>query len=68
MTSMTWVKKSFWFSLSLLLLTYAAEGWMYGAWITKQLEEGVLLTQLTEQMRLGIFYTTAIAAISFFVI
>ncbi|MGL6341231.1 MAG: hypothetical protein ACRC80_19080 [Waterburya sp.] len=65
---MTWVKKSFKFSLILLLLTYAAEGWMYGAWITKQLEEGVLLTQLTEQMRLGIFYITAIAAISFFVI
>jgi hypothetical protein len=68
MASMTWVKKNFGFSLILLLLTYAAEGWMYGAWTTKQLESGILFTQLTEQMRLGIFYTTAIAAISFFVI
>ncbi|MGL5940452.1 MAG: hypothetical protein ACRC2S_08710 [Waterburya sp.] len=65
---MTWVKKSFWFSLSLLLLTYAAEGWMYGAWIVEQLESGVLLSQLTDQMRLGIFYGTAIAAISLFIL
>jgi hypothetical protein len=68
MASITWVNRTFWFSLILLLLTYAAEGWMYGGWISKQLEEGILLTQLTEQMRLGIFYTIAIAAISFFII
>jgi hypothetical protein len=68
MASMTWGKKNPGFSLILLLLTYAAEGWMYGAWTTKILEKGVFLSQLTEQLRLSIAYITAIVGISFFII
>jgi hypothetical protein len=68
MDSITRVKKNPWFSLVLLLSTYAAEGWMYGAWTTKLLEENALLPQLTESIRLSLAYCISIAAISLFII
>ena len=55
-------------SLSLLLLTYGAEGWIYGSWIYQLVEQESILTQLAESTRLGILYSGAVVGISFLVI
>ena len=65
---MTWLKKIPRLSLPLLLLTYGVEGWMYGSWVAKLLERGVILTQLNEQTRFGIFYGIAVASILLFLV
>ena len=52
-------------SLILLLLTYGAEGWIYGSWVSRILEEGVLLAQINQQYRFSTFYGVAVAAIIF---
>ena len=61
------LKKTSWlsliFSLFLLLLTYGAEGWMYGAWINRFLEQKTLLDSFTELTRFGIVYGVAVAGI-----
>ncbi|MEN9521475.1 MAG: hypothetical protein RLZZ381_4063, partial [Cyanobacteriota bacterium] len=44
------------FSLSLLLLTYGAEGWIYGSWIYKLLEQESVLNNLVESTRISILY------------
>lgn len=49
-------------SLLLLLLTYGAEGWMYGFWTNRVLERN-LLAQYGDPTRLGILYGMAIAGI-----
>lgn len=63
-----WVKKIFSISFVLFLLTYAAEGWMYAAWINRLSEQGSLLARLTQDIRLIVSYITALVLISFFVI
>ncbi len=65
---MAWLKKIPRLSLPLLLLTYGVEGWMYGSWVTKFLERGVILTQLNEQTGFGIFYGIAVASILLFLV
>lgn len=61
------LKKTSWlsliFSLLLLLLTYGAEGWMYGSWINRFLEQKTLLDSFTEFTRFGIAYGVAVAGI-----
>lgn len=54
-------------SLLLLLLTYAAEGWIYGFWMERFLE-GDLLAQFAEPARLSILYVAAIFSILLLVI
>lgn len=58
---------SLFFSLMLLLLTYGVEGWIYGSWMNQLLEES-LLTQLTEPVRLGLLYVSAVVGISLVVV
>ena len=65
---MAWLRKIPGISLLLLLLTYAAEGWIYASWVTVRLEEGVLLSRLQEQFRFSVLYGVAVAAIVFFVV
>lgn len=65
---MAWLKKIPWLSLTILLLSYAVEAWMYGIWANKLLESGVLFVHLTEQINLSILYGVAITAISFLVV
>lgn len=57
-------KKKTWFliSLLLLLLTYGVEGWIYGLWMNRFLEQEVL-TQFAESTRLSILYGAAVAGI-----
>ncbi|BAZ46141.1 hypothetical protein NIES4102_31700 [Chondrocystis sp. NIES-4102] len=62
------VKKTFYVSFVLFVLTYAAEGWMYAAWIHRLSEQGSLLLQLGEDIRIIVSYITALFLISFFVI
>lgn len=65
---MVLLKKNPGVSLLLLLLTYGAEGWIYGSWISRMLEEGILLSQLDLQYRFSAFYGVAVTAIVFFVV
>lgn len=58
---------SLFLSLMLLLLTYGAEGWIYGSWMNQLLEQD-LLTQFREQIRLGLFYGSAVISISLMVV
>lgn len=51
------------FSLLLLLLTYGAEGWMYGSWVNRFLEQESILNYFTESARLGILYGAAVTGI-----
>lgn len=55
------------FSLLLLLLTYGAEGWMYGAWISRFLKHESILNFLTEASRTLALYGAAIMGIVFLV-
>lgn len=55
-------------SLLLLLLTYGAEGWIYGSWIGSVIEQGNLLTQFTETTRISIFYGGAVIGIMLLVV
>ncbi len=50
-------------SLLLLLLTYGAEGWLYGSWINQVLKQDVLI-QLVEPARIGLLYAVAVIGIS----
>ena len=61
-------KKKTWFliSLLLLLLTYGVEGWIYGLWMNRFLEQEVL-TQFAESTRLSILYGAAVVGILFLV-
>ncbi|MCC0177642.1 hypothetical protein I4641_11700 [Waterburya agarophytonicola K14] len=65
---MAWFRKFPGISLFLLLLTYGVEGWLYGAWATKLLEQGDLYIQFVEKTRFGILYGIAVAIILFCVI
>ncbi|MGF1590348.1 MAG: hypothetical protein ACFCU7_14100 [Pleurocapsa sp.] len=56
------------FSLVLLLLTYGAEGWLYGSWMNRFLEQESLLTRFAEPIRLGVLYASAVSGILFLVI
>jgi len=51
------------FSLLLLLLTYGAEGWMYGSWINRILKQENILNFVTELSRWGILYGAAVTGI-----
>ena len=64
---MAWLRKIPGLSLLLLLLTYAAEGWIYASWVTLILEEKTFFSQLDESYRFSVFYGLAVAAIVFFV-
>ena len=64
---MAWLRKIPGLSLILLLLTYAAEGWIYASWVTLILEETTFFSQLNESYRFSAFYGLAVAAIVFFV-
>lgn len=54
-------------STFLLLLTYSVEGWMYGFWMNRILEQEVLI-QLAESTRWSILYCAAIVGIVLLVI
>jgi hypothetical protein len=56
------------FSLLLLLVTYGAEGWIYGSWIYKLLEQESVLNNFVESTRISILYGVAILGIAFLVI
>ena len=56
------------FSLMLLLLTYGAEGWLYGSWMNYTIEQDSVLTVFVEQARIGVLYGVAVASISLIVI
>jgi len=56
------------FSLLLLLLTYGAEGWLYGSWVNGALERGELLTQFTESTRVSILYGGVVIGIMLLVV
>jgi hypothetical protein len=56
------------FSLLLLLITYSAEGWMYGPWIYRIAHQESILTYFVEEsVRITILYTAAVVGITFFV-
>ncbi|WP_019509523.1 hypothetical protein [Pleurocapsa sp. PCC 7319] len=65
---MAWLKKIPGLSLIILLLTYGVEGWIYGSWATRLLEQEEIFSQLTELTRFSILYGIAVAIILFFVI
>lgn len=65
---MAWLKKIPRLSLVLLLLSYGVEGWLYGAWATRLLAEGVVFAQLTELDGFGVLYAIAMAGIFIFII
>ncbi|MEM8720287.1 MAG: hypothetical protein AAGE84_13420 [Cyanobacteria bacterium P01_G01_bin.39] len=54
------------FSLSLLLITYSLEGWMYCSWIASF--DGNLFNSAPEMDRFGIFYGAAVAGIVLLVV
>lgn len=57
------------FSLLLLLLTYGAEGWMYGPWIYKFINQENILTYFVEEsVRVTILYSAAMLGIAFLVL
>jgi hypothetical protein len=57
------------FSLLLLLITYSAEGWMYGPWIYKIVHQESILTYFVEEsVRITILYAAAVVGITFFVL
>ena len=63
-------KKNSWsliLSTLLLLLTYGTEGWFYGLWIDRRLEQSTLL-QFSESTRWSILYGAAIVGILLLVI
>ncbi len=55
------------FSLLLMLLTYGAEGWMYGSWIYYFLDHETILNYFTEPTRYAILYGAAVIGIVFLV-
>lgn len=55
------------FSTLLLLLTYGVEGWMYGWWMNRILEQAVLI-QLAQPTRWSILYCAAVVGILLLVI
>jgi hypothetical protein len=57
------------FSLMLLLLTYGAEGWMYGPWVYKFInQENILTYFVKESVRVMVLYSAAMLGITFLVI
>lgn len=57
------------FSLLLLLLTYGAEGWMYGPWIYKVIKQESILTYFIEEsVRVMVLYSAAVLGITFLVL
>jgi hypothetical protein len=57
------------FSLLLLLLTYGAEGWMYGPWVDKFInQESILNYFVKESVRATILYGGAMLGIAFLVL
>lgn len=65
---MAWLRKIPLISPILLLITYGAEGWIYGSWVTLMLDAGVLFSGLEEQYRFSAFYGIAMVGIVLFVI
>ena len=59
---MTWLKKIPGLSLFLLLLTYGVEGWLYGDWVSRFLENSGFLIELADRTRLSVLYGIAITA------
>lgn len=55
-------------SLLLLLLTYGVEGWIYGSWIDDAIEQGELLAQYPEPIRISILYGSAVISIMLLVV
>ena len=55
-------------SLSLLLLTYGAEGWLYGSWLDRFVKLESILAQFAESIRWGMLYWGAVLGISFIVV
>lgn len=54
------------FSLLLLLLTYGAEGWMYGPWIYKLINQKNILSYFVEEsVRVTVLYGVAVLGITF---
>lgn len=56
------------FSLLLLLLTYGAEGWIYGSWIFKFVEAESFLSKLVQSAQISILYGSAVIGIMFLVV
>ncbi|MFM2310838.1 MAG: hypothetical protein RLZZ04_114 [Cyanobacteriota bacterium] len=57
------------FSLLLLLLTYGAEGWMYGPWVYSFInQESILSYFVEESVRITILYGGAVLGITFLVL
>lgn len=71
---MIWLRKnprySLVFSLLLLLVTYSAEGWMYGSWIYKFVNQENILTYFFAEESVGItiLYSAAVLGITFVVL
>jgi hypothetical protein len=57
------------FSLLLLVLTYAAEGWMYGPWIYKIINQESILSYffVEESVKVTVLYGVAVMGITFLV-
>jgi hypothetical protein len=56
------------FSLLLVLSTYSAEGWLYGSWVYRLLEQENILNNFAESARLSILYGVAVLGIAFLVV
>ena len=59
---------SLFFSLLLLLLTYAVEGWLYGSWMYNIVKTENILFRYPEATRLGILYGIAVISIMLLVV
>ena len=56
------------FSLLLLLLTYGAEGWIYGSWVFELIEQETILARYVESTQISILYGSALIGIMFLVV
>ncbi|MGL5834762.1 MAG: hypothetical protein ACRC1Z_16225 [Waterburya sp.] len=71
---MIWLRRnprySLIFSLLLLLVTYSAEGWMYGSWIYEFVAQENILTYFLAEESVGItiLYSAAVLGITFVVL
>lgn len=61
------LRLSLFFSLLLLLLTYAVEGWLYGAWINNFIQIENILFRYPEPIRWIILYSAATIGITLLV-
>lgn len=56
------------FSLLLLLLTYGAEGWLYGSWIDEFIKQETILSRFVESAQISILYGSAVIGIMVLVV